>query len=143
MDAGCTFCRIAAGDLPASLVHADEHVLAFMDLRQFHPGHVLVIPRKHLQDVRELDDVTGAALMSLLARITRAVGEVFPNEGLSLWHSIGEAAFQEVPHLHFHVHPRRMDDEALRVYPQLPRNADRDVLEAHAEKIRAQLAIDG
>lgn len=142
MDADCTFCRIAAGELPASLVHADEHVLAFVDLRQFHPGHVLVVPRRHLQDVRELDDATGAALMSLLARVTRAVSAVFPNEGLSLWHSIGEAAFQEVPHLHFHVHPRRIGDEVLRVYPELPADTGREVLERHAEKLRAQLTND-
>jgi len=139
MDANCSFCRIAEGDLPASVVHADEHVLAFMDLRQFHPGHVLVIPRRHLRDVRELDAVTGAALMSLLARVTRAVGDVFPNEGLSLWHSIGEAAFQEVPHLHFHVHPRRVGDGVLRVYPQHPANAARDVLDGYARDLRARM----
>jgi len=138
--ANCTFCRIAAGELPASIVHADDQVLAFLDLRQHHPGHVLVVPRKHIQDVRELDDTTGAALMSLLARVTRAVSTVFPNEGLSLWHSIGEAAYQEVPHLHFHVHPRRIGDEVLRVYPRLPADADRAVLEGYALQLRAALA---
>jgi len=121
-------------------VHADETVLAFLDLRQHHPGHVLVIPRRHLQDIRELDDATGAALMALLARVTRAVSTAFPNEGLSLWHSIGEAAYQEVPHLHFHVHPRRLGDEVLRVYPRLPADADRAVLEGYALQLRAALA---
>lgn len=113
----CIFCEIAAGRAPASIVHADERVIAFVDLRQFHPGHMLVVPRAHLNDVRELDEATGAALMSLLSRVTRAVGEAFPNQGLSLWHSIGPAAFQEVPHLHFHVHPRLVGDGFLRVYP--------------------------
>ena len=91
--------------------------MAFVDLRQFHPGHTLVIPRQHLRDVRELDQVTGAALMATVARVTRAVGAAFPNDGISLWHSIGEAAFQEVPHLHIHVHSRLRDDGVLRVYP--------------------------
>src|SRR5438477_5646954 len=92
----CVFCDIAAGRIAVSLVHQDELTIAFVDLRQFHPGHVLIIPRRHLRDVRELDDSTGAALMATVARVARAVGAVFPNEGLSLWHSIGEAAFQEV-----------------------------------------------
>lgn len=139
MSPDCTFCRIAAGLEPASLVHADDQVLAFVDLRQFHPGHVLVVPRRHLADVRELDEATGAALMAMVARVTRAVAAAFPNEGLSVWHSIGEAAFQEVPHLHFHVHPRRLGDEVLRVYPHGPATPDRAVLDGHAAMLRTHL----
>src|SRR5439155_17645450 len=113
----CAFCEIARGTLPASIVYRDELTTAFVDLRQFHPGHVLIIPRKHFNDVRDLDEPTAAALMSIVTRVTRAVGKAFPNEGISLWHSIGEAAFQEVPHLHIHVHPRMRGDNFLRVYP--------------------------
>ena len=102
----CIFCDIAQGTRPASVVFADELTMAFVDLRQFHDGHTLVIPRHHTRDVRDLDDTTGAAFMATVIRITRAVDAAFPNEGLSLWHSIGPAAFQEVPHLHFHIHPR-------------------------------------
>lgn len=69
--------------------------MAFVDLRQFNVGHTLVIPREHIQDVRGLDEVTGAALMATTARIARAVSTAFPNDGLSLWQSIGPAAFQE------------------------------------------------
>ncbi|MGY0619076.1 HIT family protein [Lysobacter sp. A378] len=107
MSSDCPFCRIVRGTEPASIVCENDLVVAFVDLRQFSPGHVLVVPRRHLPDVRELDDATGAAVMSMLTRVTRAVGEAFANEGLGIWHSIGEAAGQEVPHLHFHVHPRR------------------------------------
>jgi histidine triad (HIT) family protein len=110
-----------------------------MDLRQFHPGHTLVIPRQHFRDVRELDDATGAALMAMVSRVTRAVGRAFPNQGLSLWHSIGEAAFQEVPHLHIHIHPRFIGDEVLRVYPQLPSNTERSTLESYAAILRSHL----
>jgi histidine triad (HIT) family protein len=85
-----------------------------------HAGHTLVIPRQHLRDVRELDGATGAALMASVARLARAVTVTFPNRGLSVWHSIGEAADQEVPHLHFHVHPRMPGDGLLRVYPSAP-----------------------
>lgn len=138
----CVFCEIAQGKRPAHIVHEDEATLAFMDLRQFHPGHTLVIPRRHCADVRELDAATGAALMSAISRITRAVGAAFPNEGLSLWHSIGPAAFQEVPHLHFHVHPRKPGDDFLRVYPGAPPTADGVTLAGYAERLRAQLQGD-
>jgi histidine triad (HIT) family protein len=113
----CVFCEIGEGAAPASMVYEDALTLAFLDLRQFHPGHVLVIPRKHLADVRELEEITGAALMATVARVSAAVGKAFPNQGLSVWHSIGPAAFQEVPHLHIHIHPRLLGDDLLRVYP--------------------------
>ena len=139
MTSECIFCVIARGDAPASIVCEDERALAIVDLRQFHPGHTLVIPRQHVPDVRELDDATGASVMAMVLRVTRAVGRAFPNQGLSLWHSIGEAAFQEVPHLHIHIHPRLIDDEVLRVYPREPSNTERPTLDSYAEILRAHL----
>ena len=139
MAEGCVFCAIAQGRAAASIVCENELALAAVDLRQFHPGHTLVITRRHFQDVRELDDTTGAALMAMVARVTRAVGRAFPNQGLSVWHSIGEAAFQEVPHLHIHVHPRLIGDNVLYVYPHLPANEPRATLDSYAAILRAHL----
>ena len=136
MPGHCIFCEIAHETRPASIVHADELTMAFIDMRQFHPGHTLVIPRKHVQDIRHLDEKTGAAFMASLTRITSAVDAAFPNEGLSLWHSIGPAAFQEVPHLHFHIHPRKMADGVLRVYPSSPPDPDGATRDGYAERIR-------
>jgi len=136
---GCVFCAIAQGAAPASIVCENDLALAAIDLRQFHPGHTLVIPRRHLHDVRELDDATGAALMAMVSRVTRAVGCAFPNQGLSLWHSIGEAAFQEVPHLHIHIHPRLLGDDVLRVYPQVPADTQRPTLDSYAAMLRSHL----
>lgn len=135
----CVFCAIAQGQAPASIVVEDDLVMAIVDLRQFHPGHMLVIPRHHFHDVRELDDTTGAALMSMVSRVARAVSRAFPNQGLSLWHSIGEAAFQEVPHLHIHIHPRLVGDNVLKVYPRLLANTERETLDAYAATLRSHL----
>lgn len=139
MNEPCVFCSIARGATPASVVYEDARTLSFVDLRQFHPGHMLVMPRRHLRDVRDLDDVDGARLMATLARVTRAVAAAFPNEGISVWHSIGPAAFQEVPHLHFHVHPRRMRDGVLRVYPSPPALPDAETRERYALMVRERL----
>lgn len=135
----CVFCEIVRGAHPASIVCADALTMAFIDLRQFHPGHTLVIPRQHLRDVRELDEATGAALMASVARIARAVSAAFPNQGLSVWHSIGEAAAQEVPHLHVHVHPRLLGDRLLKVYPSTAAEPDKRVRDQYAQILRAHL----
>jgi len=121
------------------MVYEDALTMAFVDLRQFHPGHTLVIPRAHVADVRELDEALGAALMTTVVRVTRAVAAAFPHEGLSLWHSIGDAAFQEVPHLHIHIHPRFAGDDLLRVYPRSPTTPDCETRNGYAALIRDHL----
>jgi len=137
---GCAFCAIVAGAAPASVVAADAETLTFLDLRQYHPGHVLVISRRHVADLRAADDATAAAVMVAVARAARAVDQAFHGDGLSIWHSAGAGAGQEVPHLHVHVHPRRLGDELLRVYPQAPARPDRAGLEAYAVRLRLALA---
>lgn len=136
---GCPFCAIAAGEVSASIVSQDEHTVAFLDLRQFHPGHVLVIPRAHVVDIRVVDDSTAQSVMRTVVRVARAVDRVFPNDGLSVWHSAGEGANQEVPHLHVHVHPRHVADDLLRVYPSAPAQPERTRLDQWAAAIRTAL----
>jgi histidine triad (HIT) family protein len=135
----CVFCEIVRRACPASVVYEDDLTMAFLDIHQFNPGHTLVIPRAHIPDVRELDSATGTALMETVSRVTRAVGAAFPSDGISLWHSIGPAAFQEVPHLHMHIQPRKPDDGMLRVYPEYPPTADEATRDDYAARICACL----
>ena len=137
----CAFCGIVADLHPTSLVFQDAMTLAFLDLRQFHPGHTLVIPRQHVPDIRVADSRTAQAVMATVVRVAQAVAAVFPGDGLSIWHSAGEGANQEVPHLHFHVHPRRVGDNLLRVYPEAPPTPARRALERWASQLR--LALGG
>ena len=142
MDDKCIFCEIAQHTRAASVVFENELTMAFIDARQFHPGHTLVIPREHVGDVRHLDATTGAAVMSTLVHVTQAVDAAFPNDGMSLWHSIGPAASQEIPHLHIHVHPRKTSDGLLRVYPRRPSSPDHLTRDAYAARIRAYLSME-
>jgi histidine triad (HIT) family protein len=137
----CIFCEIMVGRASADVVYEDDLTVAFIDPRQHNPGHVLVVPRTHINDIRHLDPRTGARLMDTLIKIARAVDRAFPNEGMSLWHSIGPAAFQEVPHMHMHVHPRHLGDGLLRVYPGVPVDADPIVRASYAERLRNALAL--
>ncbi len=139
----CVFCEIIAGRAPGDIVYQDDMTLAFIDPRQHNPGHVLVVPRTHINDIRQLDPRTGAGLMDTLIKIARAVDQAFPSEGMSLWHSIGPAAFQEVPHMHMHVHPRRLGDGLLRVYPRAPVDADPIDRASYAQSLRDAIAQAG
>lgn len=142
MTAECIFCAMVAGRAAADIVYEDELTIAAIDLRQHNPGHVLVIPKAHVNDARALDERTASAVMSTLVRIARAVDRAFPNEGMTVWHSIGPAAFQEVPHMHVHVHPRHLGDGLLRVYPGVPTNEDPAVRVTYAERVRSALKAE-
>ncbi|RME50224.1 MAG: HIT family protein [Caldilineae bacterium] len=137
--AACIFCRIVRGAAEAGIVHRDPFTLAFMNLRQANAGHVLVIPRRHVETVYELDDALAARVAQTVVRVSRGVRAAMNAEGLSIWQSNGEAAFQEVPHVHVHLFPRRKGDGYLRVYPSHPAPQSPAVLEALAAKIRAAL----
>ena len=93
----CIFCSIVAGDAVASIVYQDERTLAFMDPRQFHPGHVLVIPRQHMPDFRSLRAHDAGPLMTLVVAAARAVDTAFPSDGLSIRHSAGTARTKRSP----------------------------------------------
>jgi histidine triad (HIT) family protein len=136
----CPFCAIARGAAPASVVLDEGKVLAFMDWRQAVPGHVLVIPRRHVPDIYALADDEAAAVMQAAVRVARALRAACDPPGLNLWQSNGEAGGQEVFHFHLHVHPRRIGDGLLRVYPDgVPPRSDADRLAAIALALKARL----
>ena len=99
----CLFCSIAAGDIPATIVHETERTLAFRDLNPMAPTHVLVIPREHFADVAELADADPAYAGEVLA----AAAAVARQEGLAAGYRLvtntGDDAGQTVRHLHVHV----------------------------------------
>ena len=134
----CIFCEIVAGRAEASVAYEDDATLAFMDLRQFHPGHTLVMPKRHIVDLFELDAEAGRSIMAALPLVARAVRDAFRPHGLNIWQSNG-APWQEVFHLHFHLLPRWRDDQLLRFAPaRLPR-PPRSELDEQAARIRVAL----
>ncbi|WP_074873033.1 HIT domain-containing protein [Lysobacter enzymogenes] len=136
----CVFCRMLAGAAPASFVHRDEHVAAFVDLRQAVDGHVLIVPNRHVETLYELDEDTAGRLMALAVRVARALAADGAPPGLNLWQSNGHAGGQEVPHVHLHVQPRRIGDGLMRVYPNgVPAPTPRETLDALAARIAACL----
>lgn len=135
----CLFCEIAARRQPASIVYEDAVTLAFMNLRQANPGHVLVIPKMHVVTVDVLPVEIAGPFFEAVVRVVRAVQSTFAPPGLTLWQSNGAAAGQEIPHVHVHILPRRPGDKAVTFYPQLPPTEPRAVLDHLAAQIRRTL----
>ena len=134
----CVFCKIVAGQIPSTRVHEDEHTLAFMDLGQVNPGHVLVAVKKHAENLYALDDAQAAAVARACTRVARAIREAFKPEGLSVYQANGKAAGQTVFHYHVHLLPRHAGDGMELTWPV--KNPPREKLEEYAAKIRAGLA---
>ena len=135
--ADCVFCKIMAKQIPASVVHEDEHTLAFMDLGQVNPGHVLVALKAHAENVYALDDAQAGAVFRSVARVSRAIRAAFAPQGLSVYQANGKAAGQTVFHLHVHLVPRYDGDGMDLTWPV--KNPPRDKLEEYAAKLRASL----
>lgn len=138
----CVFCAIVEGRAEASLVHEDEDVLAFMDLQPVTPGHLLVVPRLHAEGLEDLPPGPGRRIWSVAHRLGRALRRSgLRCEGINFFLADGEAAFQEVPHLHLHVFPRFPGDP-FRIEAEW-RVAERGRLEEAAAAVRDGLAALG
>jgi histidine triad (HIT) family protein len=106
----CIFCKIVAGELPATIVEQDEHTLAFMDINPATRGHALVIPRVHTQDLLSIEKPELQAVVVAAQRLARRAKERLGADGVNVINSCGAAAWQTVFHFHLHVIPRYIDD---------------------------------
>jgi diadenosine tetraphosphate (Ap4A) HIT family hydrolase len=104
---GCIFCDIVAGNAPASVVHRDDRCMAFMDIRPVTPGHLLIIPIAHAPHLAELEPAMGGHLFSVAERLAAGIRRSgLRADGINFFLADGEAAGQEVFHVHLHVFPR-------------------------------------
>jgi histidine triad (HIT) family protein len=141
-DADCIFCRILAGTEPASLVHQDEVAVAFMDIRPVTPGHLLIVPRQHRASIVDLDPDIAAHLMRVAVRLDRAIRSSGVHcQGVNLFLADGEAAGQDVFHVHLHLFPR-LPGDGVRLIADWGRPA-RDDLDEVARRIRSALISPG
>jgi histidine triad (HIT) family protein len=134
----CVFCRIVKGVAPADVVYSDDNVLAFMDIQPVNPGHVLIIPKAHAAGLSNLDEETGGHMFKVAMRVADGIRKSGVRcEGVNLLLSDGEAAFQEIFHVHLHVIPRfKGDGFGIRFGRQYGLRHDRRELQGIAAKIR-------
>jgi histidine triad (HIT) family protein len=100
----CLFCKIANGDIPAKIAHADDQCVAFHDINPQAPTHILIVPRKHIPSLNELHGVDLALIGHLhviAAKLARA--EKIAQDGYRVLFNTGKAAGQTVFHVHLHL----------------------------------------
>ena len=133
-DPDCIFCKIIAGELPGQIVDQDEDSVAFMDIAPATRGHALVVSRRHVRNLLEIDDDDLAATVRAARRLAGRMTERLDADGVNLINSCGSAAWQTVFHFHIHVIPRYADDPLK--LPWVPAPGDPEEIAAAAADLR-------
>ena len=110
MSDDCIFCSIVAGEIPSRTVYEDDDVSAFLDANPLAPGHTLVIPKTHHEHVQDVPNDLASDVFSVMHRLVEPVESAVDADGSTVAFNNGEAAGQEVPHVHGHIVPRFDDD---------------------------------
>jgi histidine triad (HIT) family protein len=141
----CIFCDIVQGKGEGVFVYRDELVTGFMDIQPVNPGHVLIVPNAHATYLADLPEETGAHMFRVAQRITEAIrGSGLKCEGVNFFLADGEAAMQEIFHVHFHVFPRfRGDGFGLKFAERYFVRPARSELEDAARSIRKAMEERG
>lgn len=137
-DVSCLFCRIIDGDAPAHVVLDTEDVVGFLDVRPVFKGHVLLVPREHVDTLLDLPPSMVDPLFATTQRVAAAVTEAFVAQGTFV--AMNNVVSQSVPHLHVHVVPRTKGDGLRGFFWPRTRYADDADAAEHAERLRSVLA---
>jgi histidine triad (HIT) family protein len=133
---GCIFCAIAAGEGPAEIVASDENTVSFMDINPATPGHALVIPRRHSEDLLDIDPDDLRHTTVAARELAERIEETLQPDGFNLLNACRPAAWQTVFHFHIHVIPR-YEDDPLKL-PWIPRGAEAEEIARVAARIRGE-----
>ncbi len=129
----CDFCKIINKQLPAHVVYEDEQLISFLDIDPIHEGHVLIVPRKHVDSIENLSDDELIDIMSVARKVVVALKDVYGNEGYTIMQNGGK--FCDYGHAHFHVFPRYDNDGFGWTCPE----GESEYSERVAEKFRDKL----
>ena len=134
----CIFCQIVQGKAPSSKVYQDDVCLAFMDVQPVNPGHVLVVPKAHFNNLADLPAHIGAHLFQVAQQMALSLPKTHvKNEGVDLFLAHGEAAGQEIFHVHLHVIPRYQGDGfGFKFGPNYVNLPERNELDLIADQIK-------
>src|SRR3954469_24369437 len=133
-DPDCLFCKIVAGEIPATVIASDERTVTFMDINPATRGHALVVPRAHARDLLEIDPDDLAAVAQAGQRLAKVAKDTLGADGINLINSCGADAWQTVFHFHLHVIPRYADDPLK--LPWKPEPGDEAEIASAADALR-------
>jgi histidine triad (HIT) family protein len=135
----CIFCKIIAGEIPAVKVLDEELVIAFMDINPSNQGHMLVVPKRHAENIFEIYENDLEATIRAVKRCAKAVKEAVNAEGITILQLNGKASDQIVPHLHIHVIPRWAND-GLPVSTWEMKQGDMEEIQDIARKVKEHIS---
>jgi histidine triad (HIT) family protein len=133
----CPFCEIIRGTLPSFPVLEDEYSLAFLDERPLFPGHVLLIPKQHLETLADVPAEQVGPLFTNAQRLAQAMEFGLAAQGSFV--AINNRVSQSVPHLHIHVVPRRRKDGLKGFFWPRTRYPNEEAMQEVQQKLRAVL----
>ena len=129
----CDFCKIINKQIPAYVVYEGEQLISFLDIAPIHEGHVLIVPKQHVDSIEKLSDEEIIDIMSVARKVVVALKDIYGNEGYSIMQNGGK--FCDYGHAHFHVFPRYDNDGFGWTYPE----GESEYSERVAEKLRVKL----
>ncbi|KRM72899.1 HIT family protein [Lacticaseibacillus brantae] len=143
MHEDCVFCQIVAGKIPSVTVYEDDVVKAFLDITQVTPGHTLLVPKQHVDDIFAYDADLAAAVFSRVPLVAKAI-KASDNriQGMNIMNNNGRVAYQSVFHSHIHLLPRYSDQDDFSIhFGDHAADYSHDDLEAIAANIRAHVEV--
>ena len=138
-DPDCIFCKIIAGEIPSAKVFEDNDVLAFLDINPVNRGHTLIIPKKHSENLLEMDEDTLNKCIKIIKKVAKSAMDGVRCDGFNIGMNNYPAAGQVLMHSHFHVIPR-FEGDGFKHWPQ-GRYADDDDMEDARKAIQERMDI--
>ena len=113
----CVFCKILNGEIPGSKIYENEYCIAILDISQTTKGHTLVIPKRHVENIFDLNSKESKAIMDACVYVANKLKEKLGVENINLLNNSGTLAGQVVMHFHMHIIPRYENDEFKIIQP--------------------------
>ena len=136
---GCIFCKIVKGEIPCFKILEDDRVLSFADVNPINTGHTLIIPKRHAENIWEIDGEDLAAIHRASLKIAKAMKTSLNPDGIAFLQLNGRAVNQIVMHYHLHLIPRRSSDPKLTMTEWELVPGDMAAIGKTAEKIAAAI----
>lgn len=135
MEEDCIFCQIVQGKIDSEKIYETENVISFLDANPRAPGHSLVIPKNHVKILQNLKDNIIAETFQVTKKVEKGLQEALDPDAFTIGINDGEAAGQEIPHLHVNIIPRFQEDSGGPIHSVVNNNSKKDISEI-AEKIK-------